>query len=445
MFRRALASALLVSTSGLASIAGLDAHVGFAEDWPQYLGPNRNGISLESDLLSEWPENGPKLDWTFSDAGIGFSSFAISEGRLYTCGARGDEELLLCIDLRSGKELWSAPLDKKFDFNGNQWGAGPRSTPSVAKGKVVALSGAGQLACFDAKTGKPLWKQHMMQDLGGEVNPVGGGPGSKPGEAKVGWGYSWSPLIDGDLVIGNPGGPEGAAIAWELNTGKVIWRSVDFIDQASYASPIVAEIEGTKQYIFLHNGGLTAISPTDGRKLWYWEKKYPDVVIPTPIVMGNQVYVSAGSSPSTCDLITINKDGDGFAPQSEYKAKAQRVMKNSVSNSVIIDGKAYGYSDKLGWVCQEVKTGNQLWAARQPLKAGSVIAADGKLLCYDEENRDVALVEVNAKEFVLKSKFTLPLETKFPSPSGRNWTPMTISDGKLYVRDQEHIFCFSIK
>jgi outer membrane protein assembly factor BamB len=419
--------------------------MGFAEDWPQYLGPNRNGISSESGLLGEWPESGPALDWTFSDAGIGFSSITIADGLLYTCGARDDQEFLICVDLKTGKELWSAPMEPKFDFNGNQWGAGPRSTPSVSQGKVVALGGGGQLVCLDAKSGKPLWKQHMMNDLGGEVNPVGGGPGTKPGEAKLGWGYSWSPLIDGDRVIGNPGGPQGAAIAWDLATGNVIWRSADFIDQASYASPIVAEFEGVKQYVFLHNAGLTSIAADDGRKLWYWEKKYPDVVIPTPLIVGNQIYVSAGSSPSTCDLITIKKDGDGFAPQSEYKPKAQRVMKNSVSGSVIIDGKAYGYSDKIGWVCQDVQSGNQVWASRQPLKAGSVISADGKLLCYDEENRDVALVEVNPKEFVLKSKFTLPLETKFPAPSGRNWTPMTLSDGKLYVRDQEHIFRFSIK
>jgi outer membrane protein assembly factor BamB len=445
MFRRALVTSLLVTSSGLASFAGLSAKMGFAEDWPQYLGPSRNGISPESGLLSEWPESGPALDWTFSDAGIGFSSITISSGLLFTCGARGDQEFLICVDLNSGKELWSSPIGEKFDFEGNQWGAGPRSTPSVADGKVVALGGGGQLVCVDAKSGKQLWKQHMMQDLGGEVNPIGGGPGTKPGEAKLGWGYSWSPLIDGDKVIGNPGGPNGAAIAWELATGKVIWRSSDFIDQASYASPVIAEIEGVKQYVFLHNDGLTAIAADNGRKLWYWEKKYPDVVIPSPIMLGNQVYVSAGSSPSTCDLITIKKDGSGFAPQSEYKGKVQRVMKNTVSGSVILDGKAYGYSDKLGWVCQDVKTGNQVWASRQALKAGSVISADGKLFCYDEENREVALAEVNSKEFVIKSKFTLPVETKFPSPSGKNWTPLTVSNGKLYVRDQEHIFRFTIK
>lgn len=445
MMRRALVTSLLVSASGLVSSAVLLSGNGITADWPQYLGPNRNGISTESGLLNEWPESGPTLDWTFSDAGVGFSSMTIANGRLYTCGARGEQEFLICVDLKTGKEIWSAPIGELFNFDGNQWGAGPRSTPSVSDGKVVALGGGGQLICFDAESGKPIWKQHMMQDLGGEVNPIGGGPGTKPGEAKVGWGYSWSPLIDGDIVIGNPGGPKGAAVAWELATGKVIWRSAEFLDQASYASPVVAEIEGVKQYVFLHNDGMTSIAANDGRKLWNWEKKYADVVIPTPIVLGNQIYVSAGSSPSTCDLVTIKKDGDAFVAQSEYKGKAQRVMKNAVSGSVILDGKAYGYSDKLGWVCQEVKTGNQIWASRQALKAGSVISADGKLFCYDEENREVALAEVNPKEFIIRSKFTLPMETKFPSPSGKNWTPMTLSDGKLYVRDQEHIFRFAIK
>ena len=445
MFGRRFIRTMLISATSLTTAAGLLTASGLTADWPQYLGPNRNGISPESGLLSEWPESGPTLDWTFSEAGVGFSSITVADGRIFTCGARDDEEFLICIDLKTGKEVWSAPMGAKFDFDGNQWGAGPRSTPSVAAGKVIALGGDGLLICVDSQSGKLIWKQHMMKDLAGEVNPIGGGPGTKPGEPKVGWGYSWSPLIDGNKVVGFPGGPKGAAAAWDLETGNLLWRSSDFTDQASYASPVAAEIDGVSQYIFLHNDGLTGISAADGSKLWSWEKKYADVVIPTPIVLGNQIYVSAGSSPSTCDLITVKKEGDAFSAQSQYKGKVQRVMKNSVSGSVIVDGKAYGYSDKLGWVCQDVKSGSQVWASRQPLKAGSVIAADNKLYCYDEENRDVALVEANPKEFTLKSIFRLPVETKFPSPSGRNWTPMTLSDGKLYVRDQEHIFCFTIK
>jgi outer membrane protein assembly factor BamB len=443
MFRRALIAFLMASAPG---IAVNDMAVNcMAADWPQYLGPTRTGISPETGLLSEWPESGPALEWTFRDAGIGFSSMAIADGRMFTCGARDEQEFLICVDVNSGKELWAAPMGEKFDFNGNQWGAGPRSTPSVADGRVVALGGGGQLICVDAKTGALQWQQHMMADLGGEVNPIGGGPGTKPGEPKIGWGYSWSPLIDGDRVIGNPGGPKGAAIAWDLATGEIVWRSTEFLNQASYASPVAAEIDGVKQYIFLHNNGLTGVAADDGRNLWIWEKKYADVVIPTPIVVGNQIYVSAGSSPSTCDLVSIVRDRESFSAQSEYKGKTNRVMKNTVSGSVILDGKVYGYSDKVGWVCQDLETGDQVWAARQPLKAGSVIAADGKLLCYDEESRDVALVDANPKEFVLRSSFTLPEETKFPAPSSKNWTPMSISEGKLYVRDQELIFRFAIK
>ncbi len=177
-------------------------------DWPQYQGPTRNSVSTEKGLMKEWPAAGPKLIWTFKDAGLGYSSPSIVGDRLYITGARGKEELLICLDATKGKELWKTPIGPKFDFEGNSWGAGPRSAPSVSGNQVLALGGEGNLICADATSGKLLWSKHMMKDLSGEVNPIGGGVGSKPGEPKIGWGYTWAPLIDGDRVICYPGGPK---------------------------------------------------------------------------------------------------------------------------------------------------------------------------------------------------------------------------------------------
>jgi outer membrane protein assembly factor BamB len=422
-------------------------------DWPQFLGPNRDGHATASGLLKTWPEGGPSVAWTFRNAGLGYSSPTVVGNRLLITGSRSDQEQLICLDASTGQELWSAIIGPKFDFQGNTWGAGPRAAPSVlpsagsaSENLVVALGGGGNLICANLSDGRIVWQKHMMQDLSGEVNPIGGGPGTKPGEPKIGWGYSWSPLADDGQLICFPGGSGGAVAALSPSTGEVLWRSKDFTAQASYASIVAVEIDSVRQYAVLHNEGLTGIDAKDGTVLWSWKKTYSDVVIPTPLVAGERhIYVSAGSSPSTCGLVQITRSGQQFQAEMQYPSKATRVMKNLVGGSVIVDGHAYGYSDKIGWVCQEVITGAQKWAARSPLKAGSVIAAEGLLYCYDEDRAEVALVEATPKEFSLRSSFGLPESTAMKAPSGRNWTPPVIANGTLFIRDQELLFAYDIR
>ncbi len=411
-------------------------------DWPQFQGPNRDSHSPETGLLKQWPEGGPKLNWTFKDCGLGYSSAAIVGDRLYISGARGEQELLICLDAAKGKELWTCAIGPKFNFDGNSWGPGPRATPTVGDGRVFALGGFGNLVCVDAASGKLLWSKEMMKDLGGEVNPIGGGPGGKPGEAKTGWGYTWSPLLAGDQLICVPGGPQGAVAALDTKSGDVIWRSKELTAQAAYASPIAATIDGVPQYIVLHNGGLVGVSAKDGSLLWTFEKEYPDVAIPTPIYHDGHLFASACASAA---MVKLTKSGDKFEVEPMYKGKATRTLKNQVGGSVLVDGHLYGYSEKMGWVCQEMLSGDQAWAARSPLKAGSVVAADGMLIVYDEDAAEVALVKANPEKFELVSKFALPAATAQKSPGGRNWTPPVINNGQLLIRDQELLFSFQIK
>jgi outer membrane protein assembly factor BamB len=414
-------------------------------DWPQFQGPNRDSHADSVNLIKQWPDGGPPLEWVYRETGLGYSSPSVVGSHLLITGARDGQELLICLDVDTGQQKWTADIGPVFDFEGNSWGAGPRAAPTIYESMVYALGGGGNLICTELESGRIVWSKHMMKDLEGEINPIGGGPGSKPGEPKIGWGYSWAPLVEEGKLICFPGGPKGALAALDLQSGDLIWRSAGFTEQASYASPIAAEFEGVRQVIALHNAGLTGVRAADGQQLWDWKKSYSDVVIPTPIAFDGHVYVSAGSSPSTCALLKINRSGDEFEAEMLYAGRTLRVMKNQVGGSVIVDGHAYGYSDKVGWVCQEVLTGAQKWAARRPLKAGSVITAEGLLYCYDEDAALMALVEANPSEFVLRSQFQLPEQTANRAPSGRNWTPPVIAGGRLFVRDQELLFSYRIR
>ena len=187
----------------------LGLQTSFALDWPQWRGPNRDGVNPEKNLLEKWPEGGPKLLWRASGVGVGFSSVAASEGILYTLGDLKDACYLIALDLK-GKHLWKGRVGEP---GGHRKYPGPRSTPTVVDGKVYVLGQQGDLVCFDIKTKKEAWRVNVAKDFGGSM--------------MSGWRWSESPLIDGDKVVVTPGGSRGTVIALDKNTGKEIWRSKD--------------------------------------------------------------------------------------------------------------------------------------------------------------------------------------------------------------------------
>ena len=198
-----------------------------AGDWPQWRGPDRNGISKETGLLKQWPEGGPKRAWLFKDAGLGYSSYSIAGGKLFTMGARDNKEFLIAVDVKDGKELWSTPI---ADTLKNGLGDGPRGTPTVDGNRVYALGGQGTLICANVADGKEQWHA-TMQSFGGKT---------------PGWGYTESVLVDGKQVVCTPGGPQGAIVALDKQTGKLLWQSGDFTDGAQYASIIAADLNSAR-------------------------------------------------------------------------------------------------------------------------------------------------------------------------------------------------------
>jgi outer membrane protein assembly factor BamB len=411
-------------------------------DWPQYRGPTRDDISPETGLLKTWPKDGPKLLWTFADAGVGYSPPAVVGDRLYLTGGRGDREVLFALDLKAVadgtvKELWAVELGPTFRFKGNSWSAGPSATPTVDGNLVFALGGNGDLVCVDT-AGKEQWRANLPKDLGGAVNPIGGGP------RDLGWGFTGSPLVDGDKLVLIPGGSKGTVAALDKKTGKVLWRSTGLTDRAAYTTPMPMEVGGVKQYVVLTNETLAGVAAADGKVLWAHKRKQPygTEVINTPLVHDGHIYTTVAAGNGGCELVKVVRDGAEFGVGLVYDNKN---LMNHHGNVVRVGDHVYGFGQGAGWACQEFKTGKIVWSERRALRAGAVTFADGRLYCLAEDDGTVALAEATPKEWTEAGRFKLPKASNLRQPQGKIWTPPVIAGGRLFLRDQDLLFCYDIR
>ena len=391
-----------------------------AGDWPQWRGADRTDVSRETGLMKSWPKDGPKRLWLYDKAGNGYSGPAIGDGRFYTLGTREESECLLALDADTGKELWAVKLGEALE---NRWGGGPRGTPALDGDRVYALTGPGLLSCLARADGKILW-QKKMSELGGAVPS---------------WGYTESVLIDGEKVVCTPGGSKGTMAALDKKSGELLWQTKEFTDLAQYASIVSAEIHGVRQYIQLTMMNLFGVDAKTGKVLWKSPWQGRTAVIPTPIVRDDYVYISAGYGVGS-KLVKIGKDN---AVSVVYE---NRVMKNHHGGVILLGDYLYGHSDGVGWVCQNFLTGEEVWSERAALGKGATgSSAEGMLYCVDEGSGAVALVEASPKGWKEISRFKLDPQTKIRSPQGRIWTHPVVSNGKLYLRDQDLIYCYDIK
>jgi outer membrane protein assembly factor BamB len=407
-------------------------------DWPQYRGPQRDDVSAETGLLAQWPAEGPTLLWTFADAGIGYSGPAIVGDRLYTIGGRGEVEFLIAVDVKTGKQAWATPVGPLYQFEGNRWSAGPSATPTVAGGMIYALGGNGDLLCVAAATGKEVWRRNLPKELDAQVNPIGGGP------KNLGWGFTWSPLIDGEQLVCLPGGPKGTVAALDRKSGRLIWQSAEVKDQAAYTSPMAADIDGVRQYVVLTNPGLFGVNAKDGRLLWRAKRDgaYGTEVINTPLIQGSSIFTTVSAGNGGCELVKVSRDGNAFKAESVY---ANKNLSNHHGNVIRVGEHLFGHSDGRGWVCQTFGDGKNLWSEKGKLPAGSVAYADGHLYCYSEVDGTIALVPASPEGWKESGRFKIPQQTKLRKPAGRIWTPPVVAGGRLYLRDQDLLFCFDVK
>jgi outer membrane protein assembly factor BamB len=380
-----------------------------AADWPQWRGPNRDGISSETGLLTSWPSGGPKVVWRISGLGVGYSSFSIVGGRMYTQGQRGKQEFVLALDVKTGNKLWETVTSRDFE---NDRGSGPRGTPTFDNGKLYAMTGEGTVVCLDAATGKIIWQVDSVKKFGGSIPH---------------WGYSESPLIDGDRVIVMPGGRGASLVSLDKSTGAVQWKTGD--DHAGYSSAILADVGGSKQVIVLSGQSAFGVQESTGELLWRYNKIANNVAnIATPIYHDGAVFLSSAYDTG-CALLKLN-------PKGMQEVYFNRDMMNHYSSSVLLDGVLYGYSNAL-LTAMDFKTGKQLWRNRSVGK-GSVTYADKHLYALGEDGM-VGLIEAAPDAYKEVSRF------EYQKGSLPSWSPLVISDGRMYLRDQDNLTSYDIK
>jgi outer membrane protein assembly factor BamB len=399
-------------------LAVLPAASALGDNWPQWRGPDRTDVSRETGLLKTWPREGPRRLWVFKDAGIGYAGVSVVGDTLYTMGARGNTEELIAVNVKDGKEKWAVAIGARFN---ERRGDGPRGTPTIDGEQVYALSGQGHLVCANTRDGKVAWKV-SMSDFGGR---------------RPGWGYCESVLIDGDRCVCTPGGRKGAIVALDKKTGKLIWQSKDFTQGAQYSSTIAYNHNGQPQYAQLTQRKVVGVNPNSGDVLWQSDFPGRTAVIPTPIYHAGHVYVTAGYGAG-CKLLELT-------PSGAKEVYANNTMVNHHGGVVLVGEHLYGYSDRGGWTCQEVKTGKAVWTERKKLGKGSLTCAGGMLYLLDESEGQVVLIEASPRGWNEHGRFKLEAQSEKRSAQGRVWTHPVVSGGKLFLRDQELLSCYDVK
>ena len=377
----------------------------YASDWPTLGGPNRNWTSQETGWLIQWPADGPRKLWE-TEVGIGFSSFTVANGKVYTVGWANEEDTVYCFDAETGAKVWAhsykAPLLDKY------YEGGPGGTPTVDGDKVYTLSKVGDFLCLDAATGKVIWSKDVKTELGAKVPE---------------WAFACSPLIEDQMVLIDV----GIIAAFDKSTGNVIWRTEDY--KAAYSSPMAADFEGTRCVVTFPEYGLVILDMKTGKEYSKvrWETKY-GVNAANPIIQGNKVFVSSGYNEG-CALFEISL---GKEPKEIWKNKK---MRNQFSTSVFSGGYVFGFDEDI-LVCLDFNTGKVAWE-QEDLGKGTLMLADGKLLILAEHG-ELLTAEASPEGFKEISRAQV-VGTKC-------WTVPVLANGRIYCRNEKgDVVCLDVK
>ncbi len=375
-----------------------------AEDWPQWRGPNHDGISAEKGFQTKWEKTPPKL-WE-REIGSAFSGFACVGGKVYTCGTADKQQVAFCLDADTGNVVWQTPIEA--EYRERQGGDGTRATPAVDGGRVYILGALGQLVCLEADSGKVAWSRQF--------------------EAPPQWGYAASVLIEGNLAMVTAGGSEGTLLALDKQTGKIAWKCGDGV--VGYATPYPFTFDGTRYVVgFMGKETLIAEAAT-GKQVWSmpWETDW-NVNASTPIFTDGRLFISSGYNHGSI-LLKLAREGEQLKMDTVWQNKNIRAKFQS---PVLHEGYLYA-SDEVGINCVELATGEEKWSKRE-VTNGTVVLADGHLLVLTEKG-ELLIARATPKEFEPFTNVKLL--------DGRCWTIPTLYKGRLYVRNLKQAACFDL-
>jgi outer membrane protein assembly factor BamB len=387
---------------------------------------NRTGVSAEKNLLKSWPAGGPTLIWSTLELAKGYSSPSFGSKTIYITGTEGADDILYALSM-DGKIVWKMVM-------GRAWtGSNPesRATPTVEGNKVYTCSGLGDLACFDATSGKMIWSYK-----GSELNK--GTYGS--------WGIAESLLIDGEKIYFSPGGPETMTIALNKTTGAPVWKSASLNDKPGYVSPILVNYAGRKMIVNVSLGHVFGVDASNGKILWRVShdqssdpnlRRYELIKCTTPLYKDGMVYVTGGYDTGGM-MIRIAVDG-----KSANIVWTDPLLDNHHGGVVLVNGYIYGSNwinnGDGNWCCIDWKSGKKMWEEHWNGK-GSIISADDMLYIFEERKGNVGLLRANPDKFGLVSSFAVT-----QGNAGPYWAHPVIHNGILYLRHTNALMAYNIK
>ena len=404
----------LVAAAFIVSVITLNAQSS-SVDWPQWRGPDRNGISKETGLLSQWPRSGPPVAWSAAMLGAGYGTISVQGDRVYVQGMRNRQSVVSTLNRADGKLVWVRILGPAGD---NDRGPGPRSTPTIDGDRVYALSETGDLACLRVADGSVIWQRNILKEFRGD-NPY--------------WLLSESPLIDGNNVIVTPGGRGAGVVALDKMSGKTVWVSKELSDGAGYSSPIVADVGGVRTIMTFTADAGVGVRASDGKLMWRNSTAANGTAnIATPVYSDGKVFFTSSYGAGAA-LLGLRAAGNEVRAQEIYST---RDMKNHHGGVVLVNGYIYGFNDSI-LTCLEFASGKMVWRDRSVGK-GAVTYADGHLYILGEDNI-VGLVEATPAGYREKGRFTIA-DQGLPS-----WAHPVVSGGRLYIRNQGTLTSYDVR
>ncbi|MHB1459026.1 MAG: PQQ-binding-like beta-propeller repeat protein [Armatimonadota bacterium] len=380
-----------------------------AADWPQFRGPNSDGISIEKGINKIWNQKPPALIWKTSMGDDGYAGASIVKDRLFIIDHNATQDIVRAIDMKTGKDVWTYtyPDAEKPNYGYS------RATPTVNNGRVYTLGRLGLLNCFEAKSGKLIWSRNIMTDFKG-VKPY--------------WNYAMSIVIDGNKLIAVPGGPSALIVALDKTTGKTLWQGGG-TREPGYSTPVITEINGKRQYVLFTGTDLVGVDANNGAEIWNypWSAKVTPH-IPEPIVIGNSVYLT-NSYGEGCKLIDITAEGAKLRWENKE-------MMSHMATPILVDGLLYGNTDPGDLICIDPQTGVTKWR-QSGFEKGPLSMVDGVLLVFNGKDGDLVMVDPKPDAYHELGRFK-PL-------GGQSWTMPIVSNGKLVVRNKTDLACFDLK